>query len=683
MKDEIENKIIDRLKTEGNLTRNTGVNSIKSIRLDLKKFENLFQSINENIIQQTQLLRASLEIQMEEARIRKSISELSKAEKTTVEQDQKSYNRNSSKLNNDIKFSEDQKAAGFLTSLAALFGIGTVGGATGAAIGSSLLAALRAPLKTALFTVIAPVIGATLGSITQSALLEIGTDRENASRFAEAANLAGLWGLIGLAFGRRLGLIGAAAGAAASFADDVLDAIGLDRNQMITILGQEMRLETLTRGIMGVLGASIASAVSSQAFRQTIVSFFSDAVGPNGEIISRLNRRRALITSIISSAVLAAYIRYADDIKGWLEEQGLPENVANGIDNIAQYTINGATLLSMFGPKGAIVGAALGFAIGLGTNIIDWLNRIRNSATESFHEQINEVSDIIRRANSGETISEEERRKLVEHRSEALRRTELVLPEREIQTAREQLQIMDNFFGSEPLDPDQGINDLQLETRLQTILDALENNNLESNQNAQNAIRELRDYASRRSNENEYTRDQILLGMAQSVFGFRTFDQYLHLIDELKDALIPDDSNIEESSQNPTIQPIENPFPQSWPNEFSVSSYSKGSKGFENFGKGTLAILHGREAVVPETTSAGQFLRNYFDENWQPLQNKVIEVAEATKTLMNTTNIVYAPMTISPINQINRGGDSQVQMNAFGGNSRSDLDLMSRPLAVQ
>jgi hypothetical protein len=47
------------------------------------------------------------------------------------------------------------------------------------------------------------------------------------------------------------------------------------------------------------------------------------------------------------------------------------------------------------------------------------------------------------------------------------------------------------------------------------------------------------------------------------------------------------------------------------------------------------------------------------------------------------TSVVYAPTTVSPVTQVNRGGDSQVQMNAFGGGGRSDLDAMARPGGVQ
>ena len=49
-----------------------------------------------------------------------------------------------------------------------------------------------------------------------------------------------------------------------------------------------------------------------------------------------------------------------------------------------------------------------------------------------------------------------------------------------------------------------------------------------------------------------------------------------------------------------------------------LESYSTGTKGFVDFGKGTLAVLHNEEAVVPRNTPAGSFLDSLFDENWDP-----------------------------------------------------------------
>jgi hypothetical protein len=57
--------IIDRLKAEGQLTRNSGSHSIRSVKIQLEKFEGVFNSISGNIAEQTQLLRKQMGIQEE------------------------------------------------------------------------------------------------------------------------------------------------------------------------------------------------------------------------------------------------------------------------------------------------------------------------------------------------------------------------------------------------------------------------------------------------------------------------------------------------------------------------------------------------------------------------------------------------------------------------------------------
>ena len=54
--------IIDRLKAEGDLIRNTGTNSIKATNIQLAKFESLFSAISSNIAEQTDMMRTQLGI---------------------------------------------------------------------------------------------------------------------------------------------------------------------------------------------------------------------------------------------------------------------------------------------------------------------------------------------------------------------------------------------------------------------------------------------------------------------------------------------------------------------------------------------------------------------------------------------------------------------------------------------
>ena len=52
--------IIKRLKAEGELIRNSGTNSLRTLNVKLDKFDSLFSSINANMVEQTTLLERQL-----------------------------------------------------------------------------------------------------------------------------------------------------------------------------------------------------------------------------------------------------------------------------------------------------------------------------------------------------------------------------------------------------------------------------------------------------------------------------------------------------------------------------------------------------------------------------------------------------------------------------------------------
>jgi hypothetical protein len=58
-----------------------------------------------------------------------------------------------------------------------------------------------------------------------------------------------------------------------------------------------------------------------------------------------------------------------------------------------------------------------------------------------------------------------------------------------------------------------------------------------------------------------------------------------------------------------------------------TAGYANGTNGFQNFGSGTMAMLHNSEAVVPRNTAAGDLLQSFYD-----FQNK--KVAAVTSTPM-------------------------------------------------
>jgi hypothetical protein len=83
----------------------------------------------------------------------------------------------------------------------------------------------------------------------------------------------------------------------------------------------------------------------------------------------------------------------------------------------------------------------------------------------------------------------------------------------------------------------------------------------------------------------------------------------------------------------------------------SLQGYRKGSNGFKDFGQGSLAMLHGIEAVVPRNTPAGEFLAKNFDDNLRPIMGRIANVENAAMNSASIQPVIItnAP-TITPIN---------------------------------
>ena len=91
--------IIDRLKAEGDLVRNSGTNSVRSVKFKLDKFENIFNTISSNIAEQTDLMRlqvGALADQAERAKTQEQFAEVdSMTPYQSPERDTDNTNQNS------------------------------------------------------------------------------------------------------------------------------------------------------------------------------------------------------------------------------------------------------------------------------------------------------------------------------------------------------------------------------------------------------------------------------------------------------------------------------------------------------------------------------------------------------------------------------------------------------------
>ena len=107
--------IIDRLKAEGDLIRNSGTNSVRSVNLKLEKFDGLFTSINTQITEQTSIMKAQLGINQdaqEKTRTQEQFEELNNQRNTNSQQNQEAR-ANESNINETINSMGDKISEAF------------------------------------------------------------------------------------------------------------------------------------------------------------------------------------------------------------------------------------------------------------------------------------------------------------------------------------------------------------------------------------------------------------------------------------------------------------------------------------------------------------------------------------------------------------------------------------------
>jgi TP901 family phage tail tape measure protein len=103
-----------------------------------------------------------------------------------------------------------------------------------------------------------------------------------------------------------------------------------------------------------------------------------------------------------------------------------------------------------------------------------------------------------------------------------------------------------------------------------------------------------------------------------------------------------------------------------------LPSYKEGSEGFQNFGTGTLAILHGEEAVIPLDNAQNTILKTnqILTQKEQNLISSTIDSfisAQETTNLKTTSSKEYVEKMINPILMIEQ--EQKKELNNFEGSN--------------
>lgn len=121
--------ILDRLKAEGQLTRNSGTNSIRSVNIQLTKFDKVFSTISSNITKQTIMMRQMSNIQeeaLEAAKRKEDFDEITNSSSSRSD----SSGSDSSSSSNETNEKVGKGILGFLSGLSGLAKLGGVAAGT-------------------------------------------------------------------------------------------------------------------------------------------------------------------------------------------------------------------------------------------------------------------------------------------------------------------------------------------------------------------------------------------------------------------------------------------------------------------------------------------------------------------------------------------------------------------------
>lgn len=371
-----DKEIVDRLKMEGDLTRNKGKHSVKAVLLKMDKFQDLFVSIDRSLMEQTAILRSNLSMNSEEIeRLRREANFRQNSQQNTESVEPKS------RPIPEVDGAATDKS--FFGGIAAL-----IGGAFSGVGLSAFRGVIGKSVISAFGLFLAPAIGNWVSDFIEQSLKNLNFDEITASVAGDALGNATTMGILGSIISKRMGLLFAGGGFVASFADDIASALGFTEEQMQKDLILGLSAQDVSQGVMFAIGTTLSGILMKKSIWSGLFSMSGTAVSA---ILSKTGLG-ILARTTIPMAVAGLYLTYGEEAKRFLDDY-VPEDIANVTVDSLGMAATGATIGAMFGPGGMIAGAAIGLALGIGRSIFSWLNDREKEAEEKYRKKLDSMSD--------------------------------------------------------------------------------------------------------------------------------------------------------------------------------------------------------------------------------------------------------------------------------------------------
>ena len=613
--------IIDRLKAEGDLMRNSGTNSLRSVKVELSKFNDLFSVISKNIEAQTESLGLQAKAAsdaLEAQRTKEQFEELQQEKREEKEREQESEG---SSTNDKIDRIGDS-----IASALSLKNIAMAAG--GIFVGYNLLKGFINEKTDGGFD-------RMIDSISNIKWQEMTGTFNKAYEGIAQVDFSGLANTVNT-MSRTMSEINWSS---------VKDGV----NTMATRI-QSFNNWLSETGVGDVVTAVAAGGLVTAGARGAVGGIFQNMGNRGGS--GGLKGKLMAVPRGLALVVAGLGLYYAEDLSNWIREQtGAQEGGANAglITDMVNFAVGGVTLLSLLGPLAVtplgIAALVVAGAVGLGIMAKNWIER-RNAENEvELIAELEAKKTAIERAQGG-GLRQEEIDDLVDLHQRTIDqiRTATSNAARETleQSAEQIRQALEANLANQDFNFAQPRADM-----MGGIASAVEG----ALTGDASSIQTLRDLYGRQYDEGT----KGFLGPLNRLF-WGSKDDFLQnagrtAIDDYFEA-----NNIPYADRGE--------LRQRW-NQLVENQFYRGSGGFRDFGDGQPAILHGREAVVPLNSPEGRILNNIFNG---PTSADRVSAAGA-----NSSAFINSPVynIAQPIN-VTSGGDSirvtSILGNGAGGN---------------